>query len=221
MKQPTAMSRKPINRCDRGRSTAFELSTKPGGQSSNSLTYSDLAVLAQRPRDRAARPGGSGPAAAPISADPATWRDPRRTDLRPESSSSGPRPAASRPSSTASSATAARTGCASTGAAPAGNGAATHTNGSGPSRSRSTRPPAITEERWLTLSPTGVAILRQIMVPLHFENCSPTEIGKRLGIKPFAVRLLVELLATELSTNDAEIPSESSSALEPEFEAPS
>jgi len=55
----------------------------------------------------------------------------------------------------------------------------------------------MTDERWQMLSPTGVAILRLIVIP-RLEGCSRTEIAKSNGIAPSSVRPLEERLTNEL-----------------------
>jgi hypothetical protein len=71
------------------------------------------------------------------------------------------------------------------------------TNATSRGRSVSTSPS--TAIRWERLSVQSTAILRQVVWPIHAEGYSATEIAKRIGISPFAVRLLSDFFANEVS----------------------
>lgn len=60
-------------------------------------------------------------------------------------------------------------------------------------------PPRTDKIRWSDLSAQSTAILRQVVVPIHLEGHSTTEVAKRLGIPLASVRLLTEYLAREVS----------------------
>ena len=92
----------------------------------------------------------------------------------------------------------AATGSVSAGQAPAAS-ATTSTNGSGSSTSVATPLPAMTEAHWQALSAESVAILRQVLVPIHLEGFKTTEVATRLGIPLASVRLLVAYFADEVS----------------------
>jgi DNA-directed RNA polymerase specialized sigma24 family protein len=59
-------------------------------------------------------------------------------------------------------------------------------------------PPRVDRIRWADLSPQSTAILRQVVVPIHVEGYKATDVAKRLGIPPVAVRLLVDYFANEI-----------------------
>jgi hypothetical protein len=67
---------------------------------------------------------------------------------------------------------------------------------SGPSRSVSTAP-TLTAAHWRKLSPTGVAILRLIAVPLS-EGYSKKRLASTYGISPSSVQPLADRLENEL-----------------------
>jgi hypothetical protein len=59
-------------------------------------------------------------------------------------------------------------------------------------------PPRTDRIRWADLSVQSTAILRQVVVPIHREGYSTTDVAKRLGIPIASVRLLTEYFASEV-----------------------
>ena len=60
-------------------------------------------------------------------------------------------------------------------------------------------PPQAGRINWADLSPESVAILRQVVVPIHLEGCTATETAKRLEIPIGSVKLLVKFFADEVT----------------------
>jgi DNA-directed RNA polymerase specialized sigma24 family protein len=64
-----------------------------------------------------------------------------------------------------------------------------------------TLPPRTDRIRWADLSVQSVAILRQVVVPIHLEGCTTTETAKRLGIPLAAVKPLIAYFAEESASS--------------------